>query len=277
MRVLAAATLLFACACAGPIEIAKTATPNEAVEANGTKLRATAVVRGEARAPLPEGATISAEKDALEVRVPRPGIFTYALDPDEKVVYDDQKRIVGVKTGERTTRFIAGTTTLEGTEVKGELDGHVERLPLLATDRIELRGSFSPGEVVPTGGKVETTRAWSAIGFGTALFAGGWLPSIIVAATSDIDANHWLYLPIFGPWIAYAMRDSCVPAEDPRPCLSDAGSRIGIIADGILQTTGAALLLVGIPSSAEIKWSQKNGTTARVRFSPFSGQISGVF
>ena len=131
--------------------------------------------RRSARA-LPEGATISAEKDTLEARVPRPGVFTYALDPDEKVVMDDRKRIVGVKSGDHTTRFIAGTATQEGTEVKGELEDHVERLPLLATDRIELRGAFAPGEVVPTGGKIETTRAWSAIGFGTALLAGGWLP-----------------------------------------------------------------------------------------------------
>jgi hypothetical protein len=259
---------LVACGCAGSIDVTRQVTPREAADANGTKLRAVAIVRGEARAPLPEGVTVV----QLEARVPRPGIFTYALDPDEKVVYDDQKRVIGVKSGERVTRFIPGTATVEGNEVKGELEDHAERLPLLETDRVELRGAFAPGETVPTGGKVETTRAWSAIGFGAALLGGAWLPSVIVGATSDVDANHWLYVPVVGPWVAYVMRDACSPDVDPRPCLNDAGARVGLILDGILQTTGAALLLVGLPSSAEIKWK-----TARVRIEPFSGQISGVF
>jgi hypothetical protein len=265
--------VLLACGCAGPLEVSRQVTAREASAANGTKLRAIAIVRGQAKAPLPDNVTIV----DLEARVPRPGVFTYALDPEEKVVYDDQKRITGVKSGEHVTKFIPGTATLDGNEVKGELEDHVERLPLLETDRVELKGTFAPGESVPTGGKVETTRAWSALGFGGALLGGAWLPSVIVAATSDIDANHWLYVPVAGPWVAYAMRDQCVPDVDPRPCLNDAGVRVGLIIDGILQTTGFGLLLVGLPSSAELKWGQKDGTTARVRFDPFAGQISGVF
>jgi hypothetical protein len=268
-----AIVMLLACGCAGPIDVTRQVTAREASAANGTKLHAVAIVRGQARAPLPDGATVV----ELEARVARPGVFTYALDPDEKVLYDDQKRIVAVKSGEHVTKFIAGTATLEGNEVKGELEDHVERLPLLETDRVELRGTFAPGESVPTGGKIETTRAWSALGFGAALLGGAWLPSVIVAASSDIDANHWLYLPVAGPWVAYAMRDACVPDIDPRPCLNDAGARVGLIIDGILQTTGFGLLLVGLPSSAELKWSQKDGTTARVRIEPFLGRISGVF
>lgn len=264
---------LFVCGCAGPIDVTRQVTAREASAANGTKMHAVAIVRGQARAPLPDGATVV----DLEARVARPGVFTYALDPDEKVLYDDQKRVVGVKSGEHVTKFIPGTATLDGTEVKGELEDHVERLPLLETDRVELRGTFAPGETVPTGGKVETTRAWSAFGFGAALLGGAWLPSVIVGATSDIDANHWLYVPVAGPWVAYAMRDACAPDVDPRPCLNDAGARVGLIIDGILQTTGLGLLLVGLPSSAELKWGQKDGTTARVRIEPFSGRISGVF
>jgi hypothetical protein len=269
-----ATVALLACGCAGPIEIVRQTTAHEASSANGTKFHAVAIVRGQARAPLPDGVTIV----DLEARVPREGAFTYALDPDEKVVYDDQKRVVAVKSGERVTaRFIPGTATVEGTEVKGELEEHVERLPLLETDRVELRGTFAPGENVPTGGTIGTTRSWSALGFGGALLAGAWLPSVIVAATSDIDANHWLYVPVAGPWVAYAMRDACAPDVDPRPCLNDAGARVGLIIDGILQTTGFGLLIVGLPTTAELKWSQKDGTTARVRIEPFSGQISGVF
>jgi hypothetical protein len=267
-----AALVLVACGCAGPIDVSKIATPQEAAQANGTKLHATAVLRGKARAPLPGEATIVVDKDKAEVNVPRPGVFTYALDPDESVVYDDKKQVVGVKSGENVTRFIPGTATVDGAEVKGELEGHVERLPLLVTDRIELKGIFAPGETVPTGGKVELTRAWSAIGFGAALLAGAWLPSLIIGATSGIDTNHWLFLPAIGPWAAYAARDAC-PPSDPAACLSDAGTRIALIADGILQTTGAALLLVGLPASTEVRW----GKTASVKIAPLSGTISGTF
>jgi hypothetical protein len=265
---------LLLASCAAPIEVTKIATASEAAEANGTKLHATTIIRGEARAPLPPDATISATKDVLEARVPRPGVFTYSLDPGETVVRDEQQRVVGVtspSTG--TTRFIAGTATLEGNEVRGELEGHVERLPLLPTDRVELKGTFAPGETVPTGGTVETTRATSALAFGSVLLSGAWLPSIIVAATSGIDANHWLYVPIAGPFIAYATRDDCVPQVDPRPCLNDAGERVALILDGIIQASGALLVVVGLPTSAEVRW----GKQASVRLSPFSGSISGTF
>jgi hypothetical protein len=260
-------------ACAAPVDVLKLSSPDEATQANGTKLHTTAVVRGKARAPLPPEAVVQpADAHAWEVRVPRPGLFTYALDPDETVLRDEQKQVIGVKSGTNVTKFIPGTATLEGTEVHGELDGHVERLPLLPSDRIELRGTFAPGESVPTGGRIAVTRVWSALGFGGALLGGAWLPSIVVAATSSIDANHWLYMPIFGPWIAYATRAALSCATDPTPCLSDAADRVALIADGILQSTGALLVVLGLPTSAEVRW----GKEARLRIGPLVGWSNGL-
>jgi len=266
---------LWAClwACATPVQVLKVASPEEATQASGTKLRAVAVMRGKARAALPSEANVyKAEGAAFEVRVPRLGLFTYALDPDETLVRDAEQRIVGVKTGTYVTKFIAGSATLEGNEVRGELEDHTEHLPLLPSDRIELRGTFAPGETVPTGGTIGVTRSWSALGFGGALLGGGWLPSVIVAATSSVDANHWLYVPVVGPWVAYATRDACMPAVDPTPCLNDAGERVAIIFDGIVQSTGAVLMLVGLPSSAEVRW----GKQARLRIAPLVGLHSGL-
>jgi hypothetical protein len=263
---------MLACGCAGPIEVVKTTSPEEASQASGTKLHAIAIVRGQARAPLPPDATVT----ATEARVPRPGIFTYALDPGEVVLRDAEKRIVGVKSADgRVTSFIAGSATQEGSDIKGELDEHIERVPLLPSDRIELRGTFAPGESVPTGGTIAVTRSWAALGFGGALLGGAWLPSVIVAATSSVDANHWLYVPAIGPWIAYATRAACTPQVDPRPCLNDAAEHVALIADGILQSTGAVLLVLGIPSSAEVRW----GTQAHARIMPLPGgiSISGTF
>ncbi|HEY1956663.1 MAG TPA: hypothetical protein VGH28_13680 [Polyangiaceae bacterium] len=254
--------------CAGPIDVARTVTPSEAASANGTSFHAAAIVRGQARAALPPGVTVAAN----EILVPRPGTFTYSLDPGEKVVRDKAGNItaVAVPKGDETAHFIAGTATLDGNEVRGELVGHVEHVPLLPDDRVELRGKFAPGDAVPTGGRVETTRAWSAFVFGSVLLGGAWLPSVIVGATSSVDANHWLYVPIIGPWAAYAARDACTPSVDPRPCLADAGERIAIIVDGILQSTSAVLLVVGLPTSATVTW----GKQARLRVAPSLGGIT---
>lgn len=254
MRAFALLALLVS-GCAQPIEIVKVTSPAEAAEANGTKLRAMAVIRGEQRAALPEGVTIDPAKDAPEVVVPRPGIFTYTLDRDDAVVRDDKGVITGVKTGLHVTHFIPGTAHADAVAVTGELEGHVERVPLFPGDRIELRGTFAPNERTPLHGKVEVTRSWSALAFGGALLGGAWVPSIIVGATSGVDANHWLFLPIAGPWIAYATRDACPQStSDPTSCFADAGTRIGLAIDGVLQATGALLMLVGLPSSSDITW-----------------------
>lgn len=259
-----------ACACASPLEVVKVTSAADAAGANGTKLHAVAVIRGDGRAALPEGVTINPTKDAPEVVVPRPGIFTYTLDPGDVVVRDAQGRVTGVKTGTHVTPFIVGTANADAVAVVGELEGHVERVPLFPGDRIELRGTFAPNERVPLGGKVEVTRAWSALVFGGVLLGGAWLPSVIVGATSGVDANHWLFVPVIGPFIAYATRDSCPQSPtDPTSCFADAGSRIALAFDGALQTTGALLMLIGLPTSSTVTWGvapTANGIQIHGRF-----------
>jgi hypothetical protein len=270
--------------CAGPVEAIKVVSPEDAARANGTKLHAVAILRGDQRAPLPDGVTVQSAKDGAEVRVPREGTFEYALDPGETVERDAQNRVVAVKSGQgkaaHETRFIAGTADQQGDVVRGELEDHVERVPLFPGDRIELRGTFGVGETLPLDGKVETTRAWSALGFGAALLGGGYLPSMIVAATSSVAANHWLYAPVVGPWVAYAARDSCATGPvDPTSCFADAATRIALIFDGIVQSAGLILVLVGLPTTSVITWG-KDGKTA-LRVDPMLGHpglsLSGSF
>ncbi|HSQ64505.1 MAG TPA: hypothetical protein VLM85_14875, partial [Polyangiaceae bacterium] len=124
------------------------------------------------------------------------------------------------------------------------------------------RGTFGVGETLPLDGKVETTRAWSALGFGGALLGGAYIPSLIVGATSSTDT--WLLAPVVGPWIDYAKRDACQPAVDPTPCLGDAAQRVGLIADGIVQSTGFVLVLVGLPSASMITWGKEGKNTLRL-------------
>jgi len=243
-------------ACAGPVEVVKVASPQDAVGANGTKLKADAILRGEARAALPDGVTIHATKDESEAIVPRPGEFTYALDEGETPVKDDHDRVVGVKSGTHVTKFIPGTARVEDNAVIGELEGHAEHVALYPGDRIELRGIFQPHEDVPLHGKIEVTRAWSALVFGGVLLGGAWLTSVIVGATSGLSANQWLFVPFAGPFAAYAARDACTPtANDPTSCFEDGGTRVALAFDGALQITGLLLMIIGLPTTSDVQWS----------------------
>lgn len=274
MRDFVAAALsatLFA-GCAGPLEVSRLVSPPDAAMYRATKLRATAVLRGEGRAELPEGALV----DAKEVRVPNAGAFVYHVDPGETVEKNAKGEIIAVHTpGEPpgVTRFIAGTATQTGDDVTGELEGHELHVPLLPTDRVLLTGSLAPGDPLPAGGKVENVRAWSALIFGGVSFLLAYFPSVYVAATSSTKGEGWLGLPVFGPWAALGARDDCVPdPASPGPtCAGDATSKIGIITDGIIQGLSVGILLVGLPSHTEITWP---GGQARIV--PTFGTANGL-
>ena len=281
MRRLALPLVAWLAGCAGPVDAIKVVSPAEASQANGTKLKAVAILRGEQRAALPDGVTVQASKEGSEVHVPREGTFEYALDPGETALRDKEGRIIAVKSGEgraaHETRFVAGTAEQQGDVIRGELEGHVERVPLFPGDRIELRGTFGVGETLPLDGKVEVTRAWSALGFGAAMLGGAYLPSLVVGATSSTDA--WLFAPVVGPWIDYVTRDACQTNADPTSCFGDSAQRIALIFDGIVQGAGLILVLVGLPSTSMITWG-KDGKTA-LHLAPTIGNpglsLSGTF
>ncbi|CAN5119591.1 hypothetical protein BH09MYX1_BH09MYX1_62000 [soil metagenome] len=259
--------------CAGPVDVTRVVTPADAAAFRTTKLHPAAIVRGEARAELPAGALV----DATEVRVVQPDTFVYPLDEGETVERNKAGQIIAVKTpGDppTLTNFIAGTAVFEDNQVRGELEGHEQHVPLLATDKIELKGTLVSGDTLPNGGTVETSRAVSALVFGAVALGLGWLPSLYVAASSSVGSDGWLAVPGFGPWIALAARPECIPdPSTPSPtCLDDGTSRIGLVADGILQTAGLALLIFGIPSHTEITWSKD----AKLQVVPMFGVANGL-
>ena len=269
---LSLALALAGAGCAGPINVTRLVSPPDAAMYRATKLRPTAILRGEGRADLPDGALV----DAKEVRVPNAGAFAYHLDPGETVEKNAKGEIVAVHTpGEppSVTRFIAGTATQTADDIQGELEGHELHVPLLGTDRVVLAGSLSPGDPLPAGGKVESVRAWSALLFGSVAFLLAYVPSVYVAATSSTKGEGWLALPVFGPWAALGARNDCVPdPTSPGPtCAPDATSKIGIITDGIIQGVSAGILLVGLPSHTEITWPG-----GQARLVPTLGSANGL-
>ena len=270
---------LLLAACAHPIDATHVVPASEAIAYRTTKLKPVAVLRGKDRAELPPGA----EVDKTEIRVAQPGTFVYPLSPGETLERDSFARIVAVHTpgaapgSETVTTFVPGTTEwLDDNSVKGELTSHLQRVPLLPGDKIELKGKLAPGDELPNGGSVDTSRAWSALVFGSIALAAGWFPSIYIAASSSVKSDAWLGVPGIGPWIALAERPDCIsdPGNPIPTCLDDGTARIGLIADGVLQTVGLGLFIFGIPSYTQITWSQE--TQAKLRIAPMLGTANGL-
>jgi hypothetical protein len=91
------------------------------------------------------------------------------------------------------------------------------------------------------------------------VLAGGLtlgIPYLIgLSAVSTHDSNNganWLLVPAIGPWLAIAARRNvCTYSNrsamitDPIECTTDAFAVTGLVFDGIVQTAGATLLIIG--------------------------------
>jgi hypothetical protein len=93
------------------------------------------------------------------------------------------------------------------------------------------------------------------------LVVSGWLLTAIpygvglIAAASADFKNHsgWLAVPFAGPWLMMGRRDyGCddndadqKDSEDGLTCVADVFVVMGLIMDGVMQTAGGTLLLIG--------------------------------
>jgi len=99
------------------------------------------------------------------------------------------------------------------------------------------------------------------VGFGASYGA-----AVIVAATSNHDGDHHLYVPIVGPWLDIANRGNC-PASSTA-CDSETTNKVLLGIDGVIQGASAIAVVYGLltpPSRAETRVSQKG-----VHFAPVS-------
>jgi hypothetical protein len=77
---------------------------------------------------------------------------------------------------------------------------------------------------------------------GLALAYGG---SIAAAALSQHGLDRSLYIPLLGPWLDLAGRDSC-GFSDQRPCYREGVNKVLLASDGVIQSLGLAALLFGV-------------------------------
>ena len=110
---------------------------------------------------------------------------------------------------------------------------------------------YTAGESIPLGYRVvEEPRA--------GLVTAGWLVSGIAYGLSAMtaisvngkNASSYLFMPFLGPWFTLGRRDyancgSADSADSGLRCAGDVFVVMGLVADGVVQATGAALLFSG--------------------------------
>jgi hypothetical protein len=74
------------------------------------------------------------------------------------------------------------------------------------------------------------------LGSGLTAFGVTYVPSVIVAATSSLPADHHLYVPVVGPWLDLGNRPAC--GIGWIGCDTETANKVLLIGDGILQGIG---------------------------------------
>ena len=78
---------------------------------------------------------------------------------------------------------------------------------------------------------------------------------VTASAANQANETGWLFVPVVGPWMTLGQR-SYATCNTPNngsqsstqslACVGDIFAVMGLITDGVLQATGATLLLVGV-------------------------------
>lgn len=118
----------------------------------------------------------------------------------------------------------------------------------------------------------EVTRTNTApILTGAVTFGLSYGAAVMVAATTDSDANDRLYVPLLGPWLAMADRPDC-PVED-ESCDSETTKKILLGVDGVFQAAGAISLVYGLLTPR--RYTRTTVAGREVEFVPVSMQGGG--
>jgi hypothetical protein len=91
--------------------------------------------------------------------------------------------------------------------------------------------------VPPSRERVTTGPNATLLTSGLFVFGVPYGVSVVVAAESDRDGDKNLFIPVVGPWLAYATEGTC-HAND-LACGRTTGTKVLLAADGIFQAIGA--------------------------------------
>jgi hypothetical protein len=112
---------------------------------------------------------------------------------------------------------------------------------------------YVEGKPIPPGYHLESRARRGLVISGPILFGVPYVLSMSVAASSPYEPDRWLYAPVFGPFVNLALRkNECdIPSVSGSSsvtvsCSGDSATRFFLMLDGLLQTGGATMLILGL-------------------------------
>ena len=90
----------------------------------------------------------------------------------------------------------------------------------------------------------ETRMNTELIGSGLVIFGLSYGAAVVVAATSDNEADDRLFIPVVGPWLDLSDRGSC--PVDSTSCDSETRNKVLLVIDGVFQAGGITAAIVGV-------------------------------
>lgn len=85
------------------------------------------------------------------------------------------------------------------------------------------------------------------VGSGVAIFGLSYVPAVVVGASSGLNADRTLFVPLAGPWIDLTQRPGCAPGTS---CNTENTDKVLLVADGIFQAIGALTIVEGFLTTA---------------------------
>jgi hypothetical protein len=115
----------------------------------------------------------------------------------------------------------------------------------VATLAIALRANDASAQVAETtvdSSTLSTGPSMEMVGSGIATFTLSYLPAVVVGATSDLDADRALFVPLAGPWLDLTARPHC---GEVTSCGAEDTAKVLLVTDGVFQAIGAVTILGG--------------------------------
>jgi hypothetical protein len=136
---------------------------------------------------------------------------------------------------------------------------------------------FVDGRPIPPGYHMESRPRKGLVVSGPIIFGIPFVLSASVGASSQFDPDRWLYLPVIGPFADLGARGSqCTRStlgvspgttNTTESCVDDSGARFGLMLDGLLQTAGATMFILGLALPTHLLVRDD---------APYRGSIGGI-
>ena len=147
-------------------------------------------------------------------------------------------------------------------------------LATVAVDQVARADDDHPTTVVVVPEQARAPRVSSVpngpmIWSGLFTFAVPYTISVVVGATSKLDQDRFLFIPLVGPWIDFATRPGCPTVLGT--CAGETAARVGLGFDGAFQGLGAVAFVSGFFWRREVVVSDSMSFIV----TPYGGRGSG--